>query len=95
MGKQKVWPASDCAFPSLLPFKPENLLYFSLDEDSKIMISDFGLSKMEDPGSVLSTACGTPGYVGTEGPGLRPQAGEEPGAAGQMCHHHVLFLHSP
>lgn len=40
------------------------------------MISDFGLSKMEDPGSVLSTACGTPGYVGTEGPGLGPWAGE-------------------
>ncbi|XP_051685584.1 calcium/calmodulin-dependent protein kinase type 1 isoform X1 [Oryctolagus cuniculus] len=46
--------------------KPENLLYYSLDEDSKIMISDFGLSKMEDPGSVLSTACGTPGYVAPE-----------------------------
>ncbi|XP_045385735.1 calcium/calmodulin-dependent protein kinase type 1 isoform X5 [Lemur catta] len=45
---------------------PENLLYYSLDEDSKIMISDFGLSKMEDPGSVLSTACGTPGYVAPE-----------------------------
>ncbi|KAF7459735.1 Hypothetical predicted protein [Marmota monax] len=59
--------------PSCLPFKPENLLYYSLDEDSKIMISDFGLSKMEDPGSVLSTACGTPGYVGAEGPGLAPE----------------------
>lgn len=47
------------------------------------MISDFGLSKMEDPGSVLSTACGTPGYVGAEGPGLGPRAGEEPGAARQ------------
>ncbi|KAB1258734.1 Calcium/calmodulin-dependent protein kinase type 1 [Camelus dromedarius] len=46
--------------------KPENLLYYSLDEDSKIMISDFGLSKMEDPSSVLSTACGTPGYVAPE-----------------------------
>ncbi|KAF6098792.1 calcium/calmodulin dependent protein kinase I [Phyllostomus discolor] len=46
--------------------RPENLLYYSLDEDSKIMISDFGLSKMEDPGSVLSTACGTPGYVAPE-----------------------------
>lgn len=34
------------------------------------MISDFGLSKMEDTGSVLSTACGTPGYVGMEGSGL-------------------------
>ncbi len=29
------------------------------------MISDFGLSKIEDSGSVMSTACGTPGYVGT------------------------------
>ncbi len=29
------------------------------------MISDFGLSKMADHG-VMSTACGTPGYVGTE-----------------------------
>ena len=26
--------------------KPENLLYYSPDADSKIMISDFGLSKM-------------------------------------------------
>lgn len=44
--------------------KPENLLYYSMDEDSKIMISDFGLSKIEGSGSVMSTACGTPGYVG-------------------------------
>lgn len=28
------------------------------------MISDFGLSKMESSGDVMSTACGTPGYVG-------------------------------
>ena len=40
--------------------KPENLLYHSTDEDSKIMISDFGLSKMEDSG-IMATACGTPG----------------------------------
>ncbi|XP_043198886.1 calcium/calmodulin-dependent protein kinase type 1-like [Amphibalanus amphitrite] len=45
--------------------KPENLLYFSPDEDSKIMISDFGLSKMEDSG-IMATACGTPGYVAPE-----------------------------
>lgn len=38
-------------------------MYFSPDEKSKIMISDFGLSKEEDKG-VMSTACGTPGYVG-------------------------------
>ncbi|KAF4096362.1 calcium/calmodulin-dependent protein kinase IGb isoform X1 [Onychostoma macrolepis] len=45
--------------------KPENLLYYSTDENSKIMISDFGLSKMEDNG-IMSTACGTPGYVAPE-----------------------------
>uniref|UniRef100_A0A672IPB1 Calcium/calmodulin-dependent protein kinase IGb n=1 Tax=Salarias fasciatus TaxID=181472 RepID=A0A672IPB1_SALFA len=45
--------------------KPENILYDSPDEDSKIMISDFGLSKMVDNG-IMSTACGTPGYVAPE-----------------------------
>lgn len=45
--------------------KPENLLYYSPEEDSKIMISDFGLSKMEDSG-IMATACGTPGYVAPE-----------------------------
>uniref|UniRef100_A0A3P9LXB4 Calcium/calmodulin-dependent protein kinase IGb n=2 Tax=Oryzias latipes TaxID=8090 RepID=A0A3P9LXB4_ORYLA len=45
--------------------KPENILYYSQDEDSKIMISDFGLSKMTDTG-IMSTACGTPGYVAPE-----------------------------
>ncbi|KAJ7999471.1 hypothetical protein DPEC_G00194770 [Dallia pectoralis] len=45
--------------------KPENLLYFDSNVNSKIMISDFGLSKMSDHG-VMSTACGTPGYVAPE-----------------------------
>jgi len=45
--------------------KPENLLYYSPDEDSKIMISDFGLSKTEESGT-MATACGTPGYVAPE-----------------------------
>uniref|UniRef100_A0A8D8VYJ5 Calcium/calmodulin-dependent protein kinase type 1 n=1 Tax=Cacopsylla melanoneura TaxID=428564 RepID=A0A8D8VYJ5_9HEMI len=45
--------------------KPENLLYYSRDEESKIMISDFGLSKMEDS-RTMATACGTPGYVAPE-----------------------------
>ena len=44
-------------------FQPENLLYYSTDPDSKIMISDFGLSKTEESGT-MATACGTPGYVG-------------------------------
>lgn len=43
--------------------QPENILYYSQEENSKIMISDFGLSKMVDNG-IMSTACGTPGYVG-------------------------------
>ncbi|XP_026876355.1 calcium/calmodulin-dependent protein kinase type 1D [Electrophorus electricus] len=46
--------------------KPENLLYFNPQDGSKIMISDFGLSKMEGTGGVMSTACGTPGYVAPE-----------------------------
>ncbi|KAM9846198.1 calcium/calmodulin-dependent protein kinase type 1D [Aulostomus maculatus] len=46
--------------------KPENLLYFNPQDGSKIMISDFGLSKMEGSGDVMSTACGTPGYVAPE-----------------------------
>nr|NP_001027631.1 calmodulin-dependent protein kinase homologue [Ciona intestinalis]BAC57526.1 calmodulin-dependent protein kinase homologue [Ciona intestinalis] len=46
--------------------KPENLLYHSTAEDSKIMISDFGLSKVEVEGQMLKTACGTPGYVAPE-----------------------------
>eukprot|EP00095_Tigriopus_kingsejongensis_P004505 maker-scaffold427_size174323-snap-gene-0.38 protein:Tk04505 transcript:maker-scaffold427_size174323-snap-gene-0.38-mRNA-1 annotation:"hypothetical protein DAPPUDRAFT_327956" len=45
--------------------KPENLLYQSQIEESKIMISDFGLSKMEESG-IMATACGTPGYVAPE-----------------------------
>ena len=45
--------------------KPENLLYYNKDDDSKIMISDFGLSKTEDSGA-MATACGTPGYVAPE-----------------------------
>uniref|UniRef100_A0A8C4NMX4 Calcium/calmodulin-dependent protein kinase 1Da n=1 Tax=Eptatretus burgeri TaxID=7764 RepID=A0A8C4NMX4_EPTBU len=46
--------------------KPENLLYYSQDKDSKIMLSDFGLSKIQPTGDLMSTACGTPGYVAPE-----------------------------
>uniref|UniRef100_A0A2K5BY00 Pregnancy up-regulated nonubiquitous CaM kinase n=1 Tax=Aotus nancymaae TaxID=37293 RepID=A0A2K5BY00_AOTNA len=46
--------------------KPENLLYATPFEDSKIMVSDFGLSKIQ-AGNMLGTACGTPGYVGCVG----------------------------
>ncbi|KER30771.1 hypothetical protein T265_13102, partial [Opisthorchis viverrini] len=46
--------------------KPENLLYYSQEEDSKIMISDFGLSQIETNETHMATACGTPGYVAPE-----------------------------
>ncbi|XP_056293031.1 calcium/calmodulin-dependent protein kinase IGa [Pseudoliparis swirei] len=45
--------------------KPENLLYYNTEENAKIMVSDFGLSKTIEHG-VMSTACGTPGYVAPE-----------------------------
>ncbi|XP_074523192.1 calcium/calmodulin-dependent protein kinase type 1D-like [Halichoeres trimaculatus] len=51
--------------------KPENLLYYNTDENAKIMISDFGLSKTVEQG-VMSTACGTPGYVAPEVLAQRP-----------------------
>lgn len=38
------------------------------------MISDFGLSKMEGKGDVMSTACGTPGYVGEDSVCVCPPA---------------------
>lgn len=44
------------------------ILNYSSDDDSKIMISDFGLSKVteDDDADQLGTACGTPGYVGQQ-----------------------------
>ncbi|XP_065657077.1 calcium/calmodulin-dependent protein kinase type 1D isoform X4 [Hydra vulgaris] len=45
--------------------KPENLLYYDKKENSKIMLTDFGLAKIED-NVVQKTACGTPGYVAPE-----------------------------
>uniref|UniRef100_A0A8C9L6L1 Calcium/calmodulin dependent protein kinase ID n=1 Tax=Pavo cristatus TaxID=9049 RepID=A0A8C9L6L1_PAVCR len=64
--KLKLWEQSASAELFARTWIPENLLYYSQDEESKIMISDFGLSKMEGKGDVMSTACGTPGYVAPE-----------------------------
>jgi calcium/calmodulin-dependent protein kinase I len=46
--------------------KPENLLLSDRTKDAKIMISDFGLSKIFLEDEVMKTACGTPGYVAPE-----------------------------
>ncbi|CAG8460486.1 1246_t:CDS:2 [Paraglomus occultum] len=47
--------------------KPENLLFRDKSIDSNIMITDFGLSKiLRHRNDILTTACGTPGYVAPE-----------------------------
>ncbi|KAJ3124446.1 hypothetical protein HK098_001120 [Nowakowskiella sp. JEL0407] len=46
--------------------KPENLLLSDRTPMAKIMIGDFGLSKIFDDDEVMRTACGTPGYVAPE-----------------------------
>jgi len=48
--------------------KPENLIYQNQTEEALLKITDFGLAKYRDRDNVylLSTACGTPGYVAPE-----------------------------
>ncbi|KAK3716101.1 hypothetical protein QZH41_019649 [Actinostola sp. cb2023] len=48
--------------------KPENLLYYHPGNDSKIMITDFGLSKLKKSpdDSTMETTCGTPEYIAPE-----------------------------
>lgn len=48
--------------------KPENLLFRTADEDSDLLIADFGLSRIIDSEKfhILTTTCGTPGYMAPE-----------------------------
>jgi calcium/calmodulin-dependent protein kinase I len=46
--------------------KPENLLLSEKSKNAKVMISDFGLSKIYNEEIAMKTACGTPGYVAPE-----------------------------
>lgn len=47
--------------------KPENLLYYHPGHDSKIMITDFGLSATKkNPDNFMRTTCGTPEYIAPE-----------------------------
>ncbi|KAI7852382.1 kinase-like domain-containing protein [Circinella umbellata] len=47
--------------------KPENLLFQTTESEDKLMITDFGLSRIiKDHDGILMTACGTPGYVAPE-----------------------------
>ncbi|KAM3714518.1 hypothetical protein ACJW30_01G341000 [Castanea mollissima] len=43
--------------------KPENLL---MDHKGNLKVSDFGLSALQKPGGILTTACGSPCYVAPE-----------------------------
>jgi len=45
--------------------KPENILYGSKENESIIKISDFGLARVVS-NELMTTACGTPGYVAPE-----------------------------
>jgi len=46
--------------------KPENLLLKGGANDTDVMLSDFGLSKIVGVESMMETACGTPYYVAPE-----------------------------
>ena len=48
--------------------KPENLLFRTPEENSELLIADFGLSRIIDGEKfhVLTTTCGTPGYMAPE-----------------------------
>lgn len=48
--------------------KPENLLFQTPDEDSDLLIADFGLSRIidEEKFRMLMTTCGTPAYMAPE-----------------------------
>lgn len=45
--------------------KPENLLFRTPEDNADLLIADFGLSRImdEEQFHVLTTTCGTPGYM--------------------------------
>jgi calcium/calmodulin-dependent protein kinase I len=51
--------------------QPENILFRTKNMDSDITIADFGLSKLVNDNHLLSTACGTPNYVGMQRNSIR------------------------
>jgi len=53
-----------CNFFYYLKKKAENMLFKSKEENSPLLLADFGLSKIIDNQiNVLMTTCGTPGYM--------------------------------
>ncbi len=46
--------------------KPENLIYAKKNPYRELKVTDFGLAKLKKRSEMLTTACGTPGYVAPE-----------------------------
>ncbi|XP_078336963.1 serine/threonine-protein kinase Chk2-like [Crassostrea virginica] len=46
--------------------KPENILLSTEDNETLIKVTDFGLSKVVDAGTMMKTFCGTPFYLAPE-----------------------------
>ncbi|XP_078338977.1 serine/threonine-protein kinase Chk2-like [Crassostrea virginica] len=46
--------------------KPENILLSTEDNETLIKVTDFGLSKFVDAGTMMKTFCGTPSYLAPE-----------------------------
>lgn len=48
--------------------KPENLLYYHPGNDSKLLLTDFGLASTRRSGDdvTMTTTCGTPEYIAPE-----------------------------
>ena len=46
--------------------QPENILLSTDDLETLIKVTDFGLSKFVDAGSIMKTFCGTPTYLAPE-----------------------------
>lgn len=67
--------------------KPENLLYYHPGPESKILITDFGLSATKRAGEeFMQTTCGTPEYIAPEILGRKPyNCLVDEWAAGVIC----------
>lgn len=61
-------PCCDIEIPWDVDLKPENLLFRTAEDNSDLLIADFGLSRImdEEQFHVLTTTCGTPGYMAPE-----------------------------
>lgn len=61
------------------PEQLENLVYYNRLKNSKIVISDFHLAKLEN--GLIKEPCGTPEYLGKQGVG-QGQCGRQPSRSG-------------